>query len=324
MFSETILGSFLRAIYSGCYQELMRQESAIALASLLLADESITHDTAIQCELRRVLADIYGDEATWRNHEHPISKDVSVELAQVLTEIDHKVYPETGAYIAGLLGMTDDSLIFIKQQRCKRIHSKMLRIFHRKNAYFRQEGANIFVGIIGLKGSGKSSILRIIEKEGEEVFEVYRELDNLRHEDPTKVVSLPPRKNWEDEPLRLVIATHDVTVQTQRTIFLGSLLRLSELKLLSHYGKTILIHIKSPNATRHARARSRGRALEKAADQAKMVELDAHRDGLWPTYEQNDLGGLIDMCNESIVNDKDASIDDLYQRIQIILKKEAR
>lgn len=325
MFSETILGSFLRAVYSGSHPELMRQESAIALASLLLADESITHGVAIQCELRRVLTAIYGDKATWRNHESPVSKDVSAELTQVLMGINHEAHLETGAYIAGLLDMDDNSLIFTKQQRCKRIHSKMLRIFHRKNVYFGQGGANLFIGIIGLKGSGKSSVLRVIEKEGDEVFEVYKELENLKHKNSAKVVSLPPRKDWEDEPLRLVIDMHGVTMQTQRTIFLGSLLRLSELELLSRYGKTVLIHIKSTNATRHTRARSRGRALEKTADQTKMIELDAHRDGLWPTYEQNDLGGLIDACSENIVNDEDASIDDICQRIRNILKKaEAR
>ncbi len=306
MFSETALGSFLRRVYSGSHPDLMRQEAAIALASLLLADDSALASFAIRNELREVLNGIYGDKVNWRSHEPPVSEPIQAELKQVLREIVKEDHPHAKAYIMGLLGIAESSLAFAKTKRSERIHSKMLRIFYGRREGFSSEGKNLFVGIVGLKGSGKSSILRILEREGDEVLEVYRELDHLKQKCPERVSTLPPRENWEDEPLRLVLDERGVTAQTRRTIFLGSLLRMSELELLSQRGKAILVHVGSTNRERHSRARLRGRAIEKNADQGRLVELDAHRDGLWPAYEQNDHG---------------IPLEDLGQRVRDLLGK---
>lgn len=320
MFSETGLGSFLRSIYAGSRPEFMRKESALALASLLLADESMTRNLAIRDELRQVLAAIYGDNATWRSHESPVSASISDELSQILKGIDSGCL-KAKAYIAGLIGLSD-STEFYQDRRCQRIHSKVLRIFWGKVSDLPPRGANTFVVIVGLKGSGKTSVLRILEEQGDEVLELYRELDHLKNDAPDKVAVLPSREDWEDEPLQLTLNQRGVTAGTRRSIFLGSLLRMSEVELLSGYGKVTFIHLDATNALRHERARGRGRAIEKVADEAKLIELDAHRDGLWPAYEQNDLGGLVDLCGYAIKNDRDDSPEDIVKSVRGILDKE--
>ncbi len=322
MFSETGLGSFLREVYSGSYLELLREESTLALSTLLLADESITHDVSTQNELRHVLDRIYGDTGTWRWYENPVSECISSKLAQVIVELNSAGYLKAEAYITGLIGGLDESAIFMKNRLCQRIYSRAFRIFHGQRYALSPQGSNLFIGIIGLKGSGKSSVLSIFEKEGDEVLELYRELDRIKEDCPAKLAALPLRENWEDEPLQLVLQQRGVTAQTQRQIFLGSLLRWSEAELLSCYGRVIFIHLQSTNALRHTRAKIRGREIEKSADQGWLIELDAHRDGLWPTYEQNDLGGLVSLCGYAITNNQDVSPDNLHEQIKEILRKE--
>lgn len=322
MFSETGLGSFLRVVYSGAHPELMRKESALTLATLLLADQTITRDPTIQDELLHVLAAIYGDDETWRCHEDPVKEAALAELSSILVGLNSE-YSKARSYVAGMIGASEPTGSGY-DQRCQRIYSKALRIFKGRINHLSPQGANTFVGIVGLKGSGKTSALRMLEKRGEEVLELYRELDHLRSSCPSKLASLPPREDWEDEPLQLVLRSHGVTPQTHRRIFLGSLLRRSEVELLCKYGKVTLLHISSPNFLRHERARKRGRAIEIVADDSRFIELDAHRDGLWPNYEQNDLGGLIDLCNHTVMNGQNASADSVGQEVYDFSRKEAR
>ncbi|MCR4278433.1 MAG: hypothetical protein NUV81_00825 [bacterium] len=321
MFSETGLGSFLRGVYSGTYPELMRKKSALTLTALLLADQSILQHGAILQELHQVLVAIYGDDATWRCHEAPVHEVVSAELAQILEEFDSE-HLKAGAYIAGLIGASMPT-VSCSDTRCQRIHAKMLRIFRGQVSSPLSQGANTFVGIVGLKGSGKTSTLHFLEKRGEEVLEVYRELDHLRNNSLDELASLPPRKDWEDEPLQLILRKRGVTPQTQRRIFLGSLLRRSEVELLSKYGKVTLLHISSTNFLRHERARNRGRAIEVVADKNRLIELDAHRDGLWSDYEQNDLGGLVDLCKYTVMNDQNTLPDNVGKKVYDLFRKEA-
>ncbi|MDO8592998.1 MAG: hypothetical protein Q7R92_04510 [bacterium] len=322
MFSETNLGSFLRKVYSGHYSQLLRKESALALATLLLADESITQDKLTRDELRSVLAAIYGDDVIWRSHEGQLCGAIYSELLQILTEIKANKHFKAVAYITGLLGKTDEYFTFEKCRLCQRIYSKTLRIFHNLVPKLSFRGQNLFIGIIGLKGSGKSSVLHIFKKEGEEVLELYRELGCLGDNYADKLIILPPKENWEDEPLKLILQLRGLTAQTQRKIFIGSLLRWSEVELLSQYGKVIFIHLKSANMLRHIRAKNRGRQIEKTADKARLIELDAHRDGLWPTYERNDLGGLVCICSHTILNNQSATTNNLCEQIKNIIEKE--
>ena len=322
MFSETCLGSFLRSVYSGSYPELLQKESALALVTLLLADESITQDSRTKNELCNVLAAIYGDDANWRHSESPVNIAITSELAQILPELSANDYIKAEAHIAGLLGIVDESLAFAKHQRCRLIHSKALRIFHGQRRHLEPQGTNLFIGIIGLKGSGKSSVLHFF-KENEDVLELYRELDRIQKECPDKFASLPSSKDdWEDQPLQLVLHQRGLTAKTRQRVFLGSLLRWSEVELLFHYGKVIFVHVESTNALRHARAKNRGRKIEKEADQSWLIELDAHRDGLWPNYEQNDLGSLIDLCGHTFINDQDSLPSNLYEQIRNTIRKE--
>lgn len=76
MFSETALGDLLRDIQSGSYQELKKQELALTLIVLLLADISIFHDKLSLNELNHILSFIYGDQAVWRYHEKPPKNNI--------------------------------------------------------------------------------------------------------------------------------------------------------------------------------------------------------------------------------------------------------
>jgi shikimate kinase len=323
MLSKTDLGIFLHGVYSGLHPELKKPQSALALATLLLADASIACSDDLLAELRRVLTFVYGDSSFWRCHEEPPNADIRADLEQILTSVNASGYEKASAYLSGLLGRPQIMTLSNESRKVRHIHAKCLRIFYKGDSSLARRDQHLFFCLIGLKGSGKSSILRLLEKEGKEVLEVYRDLDKIRIEDETAVAHLPPRTEWEDEPLRLCLEKRGISDSSEhRRIFVGSLLRRSEIDLFAELGKVVLVHIHSPNEARHIRAKNRGREIEKLASNDRLVELDAHRDGLWPEYEQNDLGGLVDLCQYSLVNDKDTSLESLCHDVRVILEKE--
>jgi hypothetical protein len=204
MFSSTPLGGFLGEVYAGAYPELKEPESAIALATLLLAEESITHEQALLVELRRVLAQLYGDMGTWRCRERQPNERICLALRQVSTAMMVSGFSLSTAYLSGLLGIRETTAIFKGEGKFWHVYNRGLRIFHAQHFPLNPIGRHQFFGLVGLKGSGKSSLLHLLQEDGEDILEIYRDLDRIRSEDQDAYSKLPSRINWEDEPLRLV------------------------------------------------------------------------------------------------------------------------
>lgn len=192
------------------------------------------------------------------------------------------------------------------------IKSRALRVFHDTDIFneinisSKKNGVNFFC-IVGLKGSGKSTILHEISKRGYSVVEIYKNLSSY-------INDIPSPEFWTTEPLEISLKNNDMK---SKNIFIGSLLRPEEFLFLKNNGNVIVVVVETENKLRYSRLLKRGRSIEKDFD--SLIALDLNRHGYSKGYETNDLGFWLSKNHENIVND--GSISSIVDKILLITNK---
>jgi shikimate kinase len=312
MFSNTVLGEMLREIKYGSGFTISPLYSPLTYVSLLLADFSIFPSPKTKKELISSFGPVFGDEGVWKGNEQVLPALIS-ELRFITNELIASQYYSAAVYLLGMLNMDLPEFIQTVAPKSEHIYNKMQRIFYGTEKIVSSTVPK-FVCLVGFKCSGKSSVLGELNKQGLQILEIYKGLESLKLRHPDKFLDLPPRENWNDEPLRLVLE-YGNNLSNSGTVVVGSLLRQAEIKLLAEYGAVYIVYLDCPNQLRHERARQRGRKIEKFASNDWLVELDAHREGLWPEYEQNDLGSLINLSHATVVNNGSSAVSEVCSQI---------
>lgn len=316
MFSKTILGQFIDQVLRGEFNRIADTDHALTVVCLLLADAELYRDKNTLPRIIEWLQPIYGDSGTPRLAELPPTSELCAVVSNVINDGVIQSSPNVMAYLCGLLGLSQDMETLAASRTASAIYRRQLRVFHGFRPNFISSRTNTTpIVLLGLKGSGKSMLLKALEARGEIIHEIYSSLDTARVVRPELLSSLPEAKNWEAEPMEIGFQFHGWTKEWPQRFFIGSLLRLSEVRVLSQIGHLQFIYIVSPNALRHTRASNRGRRIESGASESWLVELDAHRGGEWPGYESNDLGSLLTLAHYTVVNDGSNSIDVLVNQI---------
>lgn len=310
MFSRTALGRFVRRALRGLVEGCTPAEQPLLFVSLLLADAELFQDDTTLPRLVDCLSVQYGAHGTARFAE-AVDARIASKIVTVLSELEPAELILVQPYLSGIL---NKDLPGITKRKARSIYLRQRRIFHCDHHQFKvRESAVTPVGLVGLKGAGKTYIMDELKRRGEAVHEIYRWLDQVRAHQPTSLPLKP--SDWEDEPLMLGLQYRGWQEQPPRRFFVGSLLRLSEMSYLAAFGKPEIVYVEAPNAIRHDRARRRGRVIEQHATESQLIQLDAHRGGEWPGYETNDVGSLIALSRLTIPNDGTLNASEIVDRI---------
>jgi hypothetical protein len=159
----------------------------------------------------------------------------------------------------------------------------------------------------------------MFSKKGEATLEIYKELKILKEANDKRAKQLPPASQWTSEPLEVVLESTGLSKTLPSKLFVGSVLRQEELDLLAQLAPVKCIALACANKVRHERARARGRAIEKHADDSWLIELDAHRAGEWPNYETNDISTLLANADLTITADNDTTPEQITNEIAAYL-----
>lgn len=320
MFTSTELGRFLTNYY---YQNNNGGDLTMypfLHVSLLLAEIELSDSPEKRILLLAALEKIYGDRAEWTAIEKTLPQELLKQLHCITKSVDALRIPKVMAYLRGILDYDADFSDFNDELSIS-IYRRQRRIFHKeKHTVSGNDYSQKIVCLLGLKGSGKSTIIKDLSDRGENVLEIYYEISRLKISGDCRVDQLPPPPLWRDEPLRLAMDTKGYIDNLPPTFYIGSLLRHSEISWLYSLGKPIFIYISASNRIRHKRARRRGREIERQATDSALIELDAHRDGLWPGYETNDVGGLISQSLFTVTNEQDDETKLVADEIQSIVQ----
>jgi len=316
MFSKTTLGIMIKKILQGEFKISLGYDSVLMILSLLLADLEIYKDNASFLRVIDWLSLLYGFNGSLKQVEKFTDEDVILFLRNEVIKDDKIINsPKTMAYLIGLLG--DDYDYTKNDSVCNNIYRRQLRIFHGYSIFSSSiTNTNIKpIVLVGLKGAGKSYILNELERRGEVVHEIYKVFDEVKINRPDLLFNLPNSNKWESELMEIGFKYRGWTDSFPEKFFIGSVLRMSEFKKLSLLGMPKVIYIKSSNELRHGRIRKRGRIIEKNAHENWLIELDAHRGGEWPGYENNDVSSLISLAGLVVENNEVMLVDEMVESI---------
>lgn len=316
MFSKTTLGRFVEKVLQRADFGIFQKQHAFAIVSLLLADAELYQNSETNIRIIKQLRSIYGDDGLERWTE-PVPSQAILDSVRAILYDQTITYPSSvTAYLSGLLGVPISQVIPGANRKSFAINGRLRRVFYRHLPQF-APARNGFtpVGIVGLKGSGKSYLIQELLRRGEYVHEVYTWLDKMRISNSPLLSALPHPSQWETEPLRFGFQFRGWDENMPQRFFVGNLLRLSEIAELYRIGNPLLVYISASNRLRHERVRRRGRMIEMNASENRMIELDAHRGGEWMGYEANDLGSLVLLTHITIVNDGTSSVESMADLI---------
>ncbi|MFH0856624.1 MAG: hypothetical protein V1860_01870 [bacterium] len=316
MFSKTTLGRFVEKILQRADLGIFQKKHELAIISLLLADAELYRDSETYTRIIERLRSIYGDDGLERWTE-PVPSPAILDSIRVALQDQTIIYSSSVmAYLSGLLGIPISQLIPDANRISVAINGRMRRVFYGHLPQFTIiKNGFTPVGIIGLKGSGKSYLIQELLRRGEHVHEVYTCLDEMRSTNSPLLSALPHPSKWETEPLRLGFQFRGWDVNIPQRFFVGNLLRLSEIAELYRIGNPLLVYISVPNRLRHERARWRGRLIEAQASENRLIELDAHRGGEWTGYEANNIGSLVLLAHVIVINDGTSSVESMVDFI---------
>ncbi len=312
MFSRTVLGRLVDQALRGALHGIATHDHPLLMVNLLLADALLFRDQHTLQRIIEWLRPIYDNQGAFRLYEETPSYDVQTMLRMIVDDETVSANPTALAYLRGLADLAPASNA--PRTACA-VYRRMRRVFYRESPGFLPSETNITpIGILGLKGAGKSLVLKQLITRGKEVHEVYEHLDSMSRRG-ADLTGLPEPCQWEAEPLMLSLHDRGWHRAWPRRFFVGSLLRLSEAEELYRIGRPVFIHVTASNEMRHVRVRNRGRRIEVATSDDWLVELDAHRGGEWPGYETNDLGTLVSLAGLTVMNDGTRSVDELVEEI---------
>ncbi len=161
----------------------------------------------------------------------------------------------------------------------------------------------MIINVTGTKGSGKTTALDYFAERGCRTFEIYGAYENLLEEQKLLPEDVVPKGVWDDSFVRAVYK-YELSKHVPQLIFLGGLLRTSELTFLRTKDTLLTLAIVTEKAVvRYARLRERGRNEEASYTDDDFKLRDDHRSGVSDGYRENNLDVIIAQAEMTVTND---------------------